>query len=214
MLTESQQQRTLRASVIDRFTLVATQPDQDTKFPVGPESAKKLGRGLWYKVQPYLIGLFTAKGIPMLWQGEEFGENYWVPPGGLGRVMLLRPVRWDYFYGDVGRSTVGLVRRLISLRRQTPELRNGDHFFYNDWALPVARSLALLALEGGPIHAGGAELQRGRSDRVVLVPHERRLPRADSWERERSAHERGREHRDFSPHTEQLRSGLAEVLKT
>jgi 1,4-alpha-glucan branching enzyme len=34
-------------------------------------------RSLWFKVQPYLIGLLTAKGIPMLWQGEEFGENYW-----------------------------------------------------------------------------------------------------------------------------------------
>src|SRR5262249_17383626 len=63
-------------------------------------------RGLWYKVQPYLIGLFTAKGIPMLWQGEEFGENYWVPPGGVGRVMLLRPVRWDDFYDDVGTSPI------------------------------------------------------------------------------------------------------------
>jgi maltooligosyltrehalose trehalohydrolase len=155
MLTESQQQRTLRASVIDRFTLVATQPDQDTKFPVGPESAKKLGRGLWFKVQPYLIGLFTAKGIPMLWQGEEFGENYWVPPGGLGRVMLLRPVRWDYFYGDVGRSTVGLVRRLISLRRQTPELRNGDHFFYNDWGRYQSRGLLLFS--------------RSRADQFTLV---------------------------------------------
>jgi arsenite methyltransferase len=46
MPTESQQPRTLRASVIDRFTLVATQPDQERKFPVGPESAKKLGYDL------------------------------------------------------------------------------------------------------------------------------------------------------------------------
>lgn len=33
----------LRASVIDRFRKVATVPDQERKFPVGPESAKKLG---------------------------------------------------------------------------------------------------------------------------------------------------------------------------
>ncbi|MEH2238804.1 alpha-amylase family glycosyl hydrolase [Nostoc sp.] len=32
-------------------------------------------RDLWYKVQPYLIGIFTAKGIPLVWQGEELGEN-------------------------------------------------------------------------------------------------------------------------------------------
>src|SRR5689334_11831140 len=30
-------------------------------------------RGRWYKLQPYLIGLLTAKGIPMLFEGEEQG---------------------------------------------------------------------------------------------------------------------------------------------
>jgi SAM-dependent methyltransferase len=32
----------LRASVIDRFRRVATAPDQERKFPIGPESAKRL----------------------------------------------------------------------------------------------------------------------------------------------------------------------------
>jgi 1,4-alpha-glucan branching enzyme len=49
-------------------------------------------RANWYGLQPYLIALLTAKGIPMLWQGREFGENYFVPDSGLGRVLLLRPV--------------------------------------------------------------------------------------------------------------------------
>jgi 1,4-alpha-glucan branching enzyme len=102
-------------------------------------------RALWYKVQPYLIGLFAAKGIPMLWQGEEFSEDYWVPPGGVGRVMLLRPVRWDYFYDDVGKSTIRLVRRLAALRRQTPELRRGDHNFHNDWVRCQSRGLLLFS---------------------------------------------------------------------
>lgn len=91
-------------------------------------------RALWYKVQPYLIALLTAKGIPLLWQGQEIGENYWVPPDGLGRVRLYRPVRWDYFYDDVGKSTIRLIRRLLTLRRQLSELREGDYYFYNDWA--------------------------------------------------------------------------------
>jgi len=46
MPTQSQQPDNLRASVIDRFRKVATAPDQETKFPVGPESAKKLGYDL------------------------------------------------------------------------------------------------------------------------------------------------------------------------
>jgi maltooligosyltrehalose trehalohydrolase len=89
-------------------------------------------RTRWYKVQPYLIGLLTAKGIPLLWQGQEFGENYWLPDAGMGRVALLRPVRWDYFYDDIGKATVGLVRKLLRLRRQRAQFRRGEHYFYND----------------------------------------------------------------------------------
>ena len=32
-------------------------------------------RNNWYMVQPYLIGLLMGKGVPLLWQGQEFGEN-------------------------------------------------------------------------------------------------------------------------------------------
>ncbi len=90
-------------------------------------------RGLWYKLQPYLIGLFAAKGIPMLWQGQEFGENYSVPEQGMGRILMFRPVRWDYFYDPIGRKLIGLVRKLIALRRQQPQFRGGRHYFYNDY---------------------------------------------------------------------------------
>jgi glycosidase len=47
-------------------------------------------------------------------------------------VALFRPVRWDYFYDGVGRSTIALVRKLAALRNQLPQLRRGDHFFHND----------------------------------------------------------------------------------
>jgi arsenite methyltransferase len=43
MPTQSQQPDNLRASVIGRFRQVAIAPDQEWKFTVGPESAKKLG---------------------------------------------------------------------------------------------------------------------------------------------------------------------------
>ena len=51
-------------------------------------------RGRWFMLQPYLIALLMSKGIPMLWQGEEFAENYFLPDYGEGRVALLRPLRW------------------------------------------------------------------------------------------------------------------------
>jgi hypothetical protein len=39
MAIESEQPGALRATVIDRFSRIATTPDQERKFSVGPESA-------------------------------------------------------------------------------------------------------------------------------------------------------------------------------
>jgi maltooligosyltrehalose trehalohydrolase len=89
-------------------------------------------RTQWYKLQPYLIGLLTAKGVPLLFQGQELCEDYFLPDDGLGRIAVLRPVQWEYFYTEAGRGTLRLVRTLLRLRRECPELRGGRHFFYGD----------------------------------------------------------------------------------
>jgi maltooligosyltrehalose trehalohydrolase len=102
-------------------------------------------RGRWFKVQPYLMGLLASKGIPMLWQGQEFGENYFLPNDGLGRVMLLRPMRWDYFYDEIGKRLVKLTRDLLRLRRDLPQLRTGSYFFFDDWDRYQSRGLLLFA---------------------------------------------------------------------
>lgn len=103
---------------------------------------KEGDRERWYKVQPHLIALMTAKGIPLLWQGQEFGENYYIPPNGYGRVMLFRPVRWDYFYDPIGKLVIWLVRRLLQIRRQ-PQFRRGKHYFYNDYWRYQAKGVLL-----------------------------------------------------------------------
>jgi maltooligosyltrehalose trehalohydrolase len=102
-------------------------------------------RSQWFRVQPYLMGLLLGFGVPLLWQGEELAENYWVPPDGLGRVMLLRPVRWDYFYDDTGRGMLSLVRRLVALRRDREEFRAGEYFFHNDWDKYQSRGVLLFS---------------------------------------------------------------------
>jgi 1,4-alpha-glucan branching enzyme len=102
-------------------------------------------RAQWYRVQPYLIALLLGYGVPLLWQGQELAENYWVPPDGLGRVMLLRPVRWDYFYDDSGRVTLNLVRSLLALRKARDEFRAGDYFFHNDWDSYQSRGVLLFS---------------------------------------------------------------------
>jgi maltooligosyltrehalose trehalohydrolase len=111
-----------------------------------------LGEGLrdhWYKVQPHLIGLFTGCGIPMLWQGQEFGENYWLPYQGFGRVAMFRPVRWDYFYDEIGRSTIWLVRALIDLRRRAIQFRRGDYYFHNHFDNYQSRRVLLFSRTHG-----------------------------------------------------------------
>jgi len=87
----------------------------------------------WPKVQPYLIALLTAKGTPLLAEGQEFCENYWVPNVGYGRVMLYRPVRWNYFYDNDGQPIIRLVRKLTKIRAAGPQFTDGSHFFYNNY---------------------------------------------------------------------------------
>lgn len=104
-------------------------------------------RGVWYKNQPYLIGLLTAKGVPMLWQGQEFGENYFIPDQGYGRVLLFRPVRWDYFYDKVGKSTVNLVRKLSQIRKEKSQFRQGQYYFYNHYDNYISKNVLLFSRE-------------------------------------------------------------------
>ena len=86
----------------------------------------------WPKVQPYLIALLTAKGTPLLSEGQEFCENYWIPSSGYGRVMLYRPMRWNYFYDTDGQPIIRLVRKLTKIRQGGAQFSDGQHYFYND----------------------------------------------------------------------------------
>jgi 1,4-alpha-glucan branching enzyme len=89
-------------------------------------------RTLCHRLQPYLIALLTARGVPLLWQGQEFGESYTLRPGGLGKVAVTRPVRWEFFSDPAGRTLVRLVRRLLALRRRLDQLRGDHHVVHDD----------------------------------------------------------------------------------
>ncbi len=88
-------------------------------------------RDRWYEVQPYLIGVLMGKGIPLLWQGEELCQNQTVAASSSSRVSFLRPVQWEYFYDEPGRGTIGLVRRLLRIRKDNDHIRSGEHFFFH-----------------------------------------------------------------------------------
>jgi 1,4-alpha-glucan branching enzyme len=93
----------------------------------------KADRTQWFKAQPYLIALFTARGIPMLWQGQELAADNTVPDRGFARIGVLRPMPWELFYDEYGRGILRLVRQLARLRKASPQFRSGDHYFHNDW---------------------------------------------------------------------------------
>ena len=85
----------------------------------------------WFKLQPLAIALMTAEGVPLIWQGQEFGEYYGLPDSGNLRVLAARPLHWDLFYEPGGRALVRLYRTLASLRRAHPALRSRKHVFYS-----------------------------------------------------------------------------------
>jgi maltooligosyltrehalose trehalohydrolase len=106
-------------------------------------------RSHWYMLQPYLIAILMSKGIPLLWQGEEFGENYFLPDFGEGRVALLRSLRWDFFYDGPGQDLIDLVRKLLRIRKTRSQIRRGGYFFFNDWDRYQSRGLLLFARNSG-----------------------------------------------------------------
>jgi 1,4-alpha-glucan branching enzyme len=109
----------------------------------------KADRSKWFKVQPFLIALFTGKGIPMLWQGEELGADNCIPERGLARIGVIRPMPWELFYDEEGRSILRLCRLLTRLRRSNPQFTAGDYFFYNDWSSYQSKGVLLFSRSDG-----------------------------------------------------------------
>jgi 1,4-alpha-glucan branching enzyme len=85
------------------------------------------GRGVWWKVQPALIALLTCPGGVLLRNGQEFGEDAFVPDGGADRVKA-RPLHWDLLGDATGQSLFTLHQKLIALRKESPALRGGNFY--------------------------------------------------------------------------------------
>jgi len=123
-------------------------------------------RSRWYMLQPYLIAILMCKGQPMLWQGQEFGENYFLPEFGAGRVALLRALRWDLFYDSPGQGLVRLVRKLLGIRRNRPQLRRGAYYFFSDWNRYLSKGILLFARYNAPAYTLVA-INIGDTDQTV-----------------------------------------------
>src|SRR5262249_23741681 len=86
------------------------------------------GRGRWYKTQAPAISLLTSPGIVLIHNGQEFGEDYFVPEPGSDRV-IPRPLHCAGQAGDgVGQSLYRLYQKLIGLRATHPSFRSPNYF--------------------------------------------------------------------------------------
>ena len=85
------------------------------------------GRDRWWNAQVPLIALFTSPGAVLIHNGQEYGDDYWLPAEGSGRVKP-RPLHWDFLDDIAGQRLLALHQKLIQIRKTHPALR--FHNFY------------------------------------------------------------------------------------
>jgi len=136
-----------------------------------------------------LIALFTAPGVPMLYAGQEFGED-------TPRTVDFLPIDWAKLDKPLHRRHWEIVRRLIHARRTYPALRGGHiEFLPDDFAATGlvryrrwddSGNLALVALNFGgearettldfPTYGLWKEVVSGRTEQVDDETHRFLLP--------------------------------------
>jgi maltooligosyltrehalose trehalohydrolase len=143
-------------------------------FPAGD-------RNRFWSLQPLAIALYTCQGVPMLWEGEEFADNYNLPGDGSARVNLRRDTHWEYFYDEYGLPLIRLYRRLALLRRSSTALRSRESFYY--WQQSLQNSQLIAYHRHAPASAAGPEeyamviLNFGSGTGSIQVP----FPKAGTW---------------------------------
>lgn len=72
-----------------------------------------------------LVALLATPGIPMLYSGQEFGED-------APRTIDFQPLHWEQLQQPDHAAHYALVQRLIEARRRHPALRSDHIEFYAD----------------------------------------------------------------------------------
>jgi pullulanase len=135
------------------------------------------GRARWYKTQTPALSLLTSPGIVLIHNGQEFGEDYFVPESGPDRI-IPRPLHWTEHSGDaIGQSLYQLYQKLIRLRAAHPSLRSPNYFpAANQDGYGVFPEIGVVVYHRyGPADDGSFErfiivLNYSDSDRLVDIP--------------------------------------------
>lgn len=138
-------------------------------------------RSRFWRMQALAIALYTSQGVPMLWEGEEFADDYNLPDNGFARIDLRRDTHWEYFYDEFGGALVSLYRRLGQLRRSNRALRSRESFYYWQQSLQGNQLLAYhrhaAADPSGPEQYAMVILNFGPATDTITVP----FPKAGVW---------------------------------
>lgn len=93
-------------------------------------ASENRGSMKWWKLQPYVIALYTAPATPMIQNGQEFGEDHWIPEDdqNTGRRVTSRPLRWKMLNDKIGQELLKLHKRMGEIRMQYPGLRSTNFY--------------------------------------------------------------------------------------
>ncbi len=90
-----------------------------------------------YRTRPYVIAMMTSSGTPMIQNGQEFGEDHWLPENdqGSGRRVQPRPLHWSYAGDRLGSALLDLYSRLCDIRKNFEVLRTGEFYpaYWEEW---------------------------------------------------------------------------------
>src|SRR5690242_161121 len=96
------------------------------------------------KLQPYVIALYTSTAVPLLPNGQEFGEDHFLPEGdhGTGRRVTGRPLQWKLHNDSIGQALMSLHGTLARMRRDHPGLRSGPMYpgVWEEWQTQFSTS--------------------------------------------------------------------------
>ena len=91
----------------------------------------------WFKTQPYVIALYTSPSTPMVQNGQEFGEDHWIPEydEGTGRRVVPGKSAWKKENDPIGINLKNLYQRMAAIRHQYTVLRTGDFYpdYWEEW---------------------------------------------------------------------------------
>jgi len=96
-----------------------------------------VGSMQWYRTQPWAIALFTCSGVPLIQNGQEFGEEHWIMEDDhdSNRRVKPRPLRWDFTKDYIGSWLITFYKKLIAIRKNYPSLCSNNFYptNYEDW---------------------------------------------------------------------------------